>query len=178
MHPACSTISARVVSIALKHVPEQLDLADVNCAMANRDEDPVANTQTIRCRWYLVEVGFIQGGNELGAPISHFLNPLDHIANGVNRLTDVVNGTPVDTEDLVLWRNDLSFNPLNDLGNVGPFSMGDVRSMPKHAKGILIRNPEKLLLVQTTDFVQRMGIPESPVCPRISVHPVGEVIPL
>ena len=70
--------------LTLQHISEQLYLSDMECAMANRDEDPMTNAQTVCRRWNPVEVGLIQGGNEVRAFCPNFLNPLHHIGDGIN----------------------------------------------------------------------------------------------
>jgi hypothetical protein len=77
----CSKISAWIVEFALQHVPEQLYLTDMECAMGNRDEDPVANTEVLRRRWNPVEVGLVQRGNEVQTFSPDFLNPLHHVGD-------------------------------------------------------------------------------------------------
>jgi len=91
-----------------------------------------------------------------GALAPHFLDPLDHTADRVNGLTNLINRASVGAEDFVLRRNQLSFHSLYDPSYVGPLAMRDVCGMPKDAQGALVRHPEQLSFIETPDFVQGM----------------------
>ena len=77
----CSTISAWIVALAFQHVSEKLYLPDMERAMGNRDEDPMANTEVVCRRWNPVEVGFIQRGNEVRTFSPDFLNPFHYVGH-------------------------------------------------------------------------------------------------
>jgi hypothetical protein len=104
--------------------------------------------------------------------ISYLAHPGKNLLERPDRPTNLINGTPLCAENLILERHYSSLKTLKEFSNVCALPMGNVPHMPKDRQALGIGNPKKLFLCQAINFSKRIRIPKT-----LSVKKMSNLFP-